>query len=98
MREHFDCGWPGLAEWVQDVTPAYNRLINAIRAVVDPQAIVFAGQVPSELAKMFIDRTHIYDRPRYGVHRPCPKLIISEIETDASVMGAAIIPFRPAFY
>lgn len=98
MRKHFDPDWPGVAEWVEEITPAYNRLINAIRAVVDPQAIVFGGQVPPDLAQMLIERTRIYDRPRYGVHRPSPKLIISEIGTDASAMGAAITPFHSTFY
>lgn len=98
MRKYFDPTWPGVAEWVDEVTPAYNRIINAIRAVVDPQAIVFGGQVPSGLAQMLIDQTRIFDRPRYGVNRPGPKLIVSDIATDASAMGAAVTPFRAAFY
>lgn len=98
MRKYFDPHWPGVAEWVDEVTPAYNRMINAIRAVIDPQAIVFGGQVPSDLAQMLIAKTHIFDRPRYGVNRPGPKLIVSEISTDASAMGAAVTPFRAAFY
>jgi len=98
MRRHFDCDWPGVAEWLDDVTPAYNRLVNALRAVVDPQAIVFGGQIPPDLAQMLAERTRIFDRPRYGIHRPHPKLIVSEIATDASAMGAAIIPFRRTFY
>ncbi|MCQ1853078.1 ROK family transcriptional regulator [Neorhizobium galegae] len=98
MRKHFDRNWPGVTEWVDEVTPAYNRLINAIRAIVDPQAIVFGGQIPSDLAQMMVDRTRIYDRPRYGVHRPGPKLIISEIASDASAMGAAVTPFHSTFY
>ncbi|UXN75898.1 hypothetical protein N8D56_27290 (plasmid) [Devosia sp. A8/3-2] len=51
MRKYFDPGWPGVAEWVDEVTPAYNRMINAIRAVIDPQAIVFGGQAPSDWHK-----------------------------------------------
>ena len=98
MRKNFDRNWPGVTEWVEEVTPAYNRMINAVRAVVDPQAIVFGGQVPADLAQMLIDRTRIFDRPRYGVHRPSPKFIISEIATDASAMGAAVVPFKSAFY
>ncbi|MBO9590481.1 ROK family transcriptional regulator [Devosia sp.] len=98
MRKYFDPNWPGVTEWVEEVTPAYNRMINAIRAVIDPQAIVFGGQVPADLAQMLIAKTHIFDRPRYGVNRPGPKLIVSEISTDASAMGAAVTPFRAAFY
>ncbi|UXN75899.1 hypothetical protein N8D56_27295 (plasmid) [Devosia sp. A8/3-2] len=47
---------------------------------------------------MLIDKTHIFDRLRYGVNRLGPKLIVSEIATDASAMGAAVTPFRAAFY
>ncbi|CAN7281593.1 ROK family protein [Neorhizobium sp. LjRoot104] len=98
MRRHFDAQWPGVIEWVNEVAPAYNRLVNAIRAIFDPQAIVFGGQVPRDLAQMLIDRTRSYDRPRYGVPRPSPKLIISEIASDASAIGAAVTPFHSTFY
>ncbi|WP_246617771.1 hypothetical protein [Rhizobium populisoli] len=47
---------------------------------------------------MLIDRTQIFDRPRYGIHRASPKLIISEISSDAPAMGAAVMPFRWTFY
>lgn len=98
MRRNFDPNWPGVLEWVDDVTPAYIRLVNAIRATLDPQAIVFGGQIPTGLASMLIERTKIFDRPRYGVHRGGPKLIVSEIASDAAAMGAAIMPFRRTFY
>ncbi|MFB9949188.1 ROK family protein [Rhizobium puerariae] len=98
MRRNFDVNWPGVAEWVNEVVPAHNRLINAIAAIFDPQAIVYGGQVPTDLAQMLIDRTQNFSKPRYGVPHPWPKLIISEIGSDASAMGAAVIPFRSAFY
>jgi predicted NBD/HSP70 family sugar kinase len=98
LRKNFDRRWPGVEEWVEEVTPAYNRLVNAIWAVYDPHAIVFGGQVPPDLAQMLIDRTQIFGRPRYGVSRPSPKLIISEIGSDAAAMGAAVTPFRQSFY
>ncbi|CDZ55684.1 ROK family transcriptional regulator [Neorhizobium galegae] len=98
MRRHFEPQWPGVAEWVNEITPAYNRLVNAISAIFDPQAIVFGGQVPPDLAQMMIDRTEIFGRPRYGIPRPSPKLIISEIASDASAMGAAVTPFHSTFY
>ncbi|URK87513.1 ROK family protein [Rhizobium sp. RCAM05350] len=98
MRRHFDRNWPGVAEWVDEITPAYNRLVNAIRATIDPQAIVFGGQIPSDLAMLMIERTKIFDRPRYGVQRPGPKLIVSEISSDAPAIGAAVMPFSRTFY
>ena len=99
LRKHFDRDWPGVSEWVDEVTPAYNRLVNSIWAVFDPQAIIFGGQVPPAIAQMLVNRTEWYGRaPRYGVWRPQPKLVISEIGSDAAAMGAAITPFRAAFY
>lgn len=98
MRRHFDPAWPGVVEWVEEITPAYNRLVNAIWAVFDPHAIVFGGQVPPGLAAMIVARTQLFGSPRYGVWRPSPKLIISDIASDASAIGAAITPFRAAFY
>lgn len=87
-----------MSEWVDEVAPAYIRLVNAIRATLDPQAIVFGGEIPAQLASMLIERTKFFDRPRYGAHRGGPKLIISEIPSDAAAMGAAILPFRRMFY
>lgn len=98
MRRHFEAGWPGVAEWVDEVMPAYNRLVNAIWAVFDPQAVVFGGQVPPGLARLLSSRTQLFGRPRYNVSRPGPKLIISEISNDAAAMGAAITPFKSSFY
>ena len=98
MQQHFDPSWPGVTEWVERVTPAYNRLVNAISAIFDPQAVVFGGQVPAKLAHMLIARTEIFGRPRYGVPKPHPKLIVSGLQGDAAALGAAIAPFKSAFY
>ncbi|UXR92846.1 ROK family transcriptional regulator [Agrobacterium tumefaciens] len=98
LRRNFDPNWPGVAEWLDEITPAYNRLINAIWAVYDPQAIVFGGQIPAGLANMMIERTRLYGKPRYGVGRASPKLIVSEIKPDAAAMGAAATPFKLTFF
>lgn len=99
LRKNFDRDWPGVSEWVDEITPAYNRLVNSIWAVFDPQAIIFGGQVPPVIAQILVDRTSWYGKtPRYGIWRPRPKLIVSEIGSDAAAMGAAVTPFRAAFY
>ncbi|UXS42247.1 ROK family transcriptional regulator [Agrobacterium tumefaciens] len=98
LRRNFDPKWPGVVEWLDEITPAYNRLINAIWAVYDPQAIVFGGQIPAGLAEMMIERTRLFGKPRYGVGRASPKLIISEIKPDAAAMGAAATPFKLTFF
>lgn len=98
LRKHFDPKWPGVREWLDEITPAYNRLVNAIWAVYDPQAIVFGGQIPPDLAHLMIERTRIFGKPRYGVGRASPKLLVSEIPTDAAAMGAAVTPFKLTYF
>lgn len=98
LRRNFDPKWPGVVEWLDEITPAYNRLINAIWAVYDPQAIVFGGQIPAGLAEMMIERTRLFGKPRYGVGRASPKLIVSEITPDAAAMGAAATPFKLTYF
>jgi len=98
LRRHFDPKWPGVLEWLEEITPAYNRLINAIWAVYDPKAIIFGGQIPPALAQLMIDRTRLFGKPRYGVWRASPKLIISGVKPDAAAMGAAATPFKLTFF
>lgn len=98
LRRYFDPNWPGVREWLDEITPAYNRLINAIWAIYDPQAIVFGGQIPAELAHLMIERTRLFGKPRYGVGRASPKLLVSEIANDGAAMGAAVTPFKLTFF
>ncbi|CDZ42272.1 Hypothetical protein NGAL_HAMBI1146_50380 [Neorhizobium galegae bv. officinalis] len=98
LRRHFDPTWPGVEEWLNEVTPAYNRLINAIWAVYDPKAIVLGRQIPPALADLMIGGTRLFSKPRYGVWRASPKLIVSDILPDAAAMGAAATPFILTFF
>ena len=94
LQHNFRPDWPGVKEWLDSITPVYNRLINAIWAVFGPQAIVLGGQIPPALARMLIERTESYEIPRYGVPHPPAKLIVSEVKGDAAAIGAAAIPFK----
>lgn len=98
LRRHFDPTWPAVEDRLSEVTPACNRLINAIWAVYDPQAIVLGEQIPPALADLMIERTRLFGKLRYGVWRAKPKLIVSEILPDAAVMGAAATPFMLKFF
>ncbi len=94
----FDREWPEVEEWVNKTAPAYNRVVNAICAVFDPQAIVFGGAVPRELAQMLIEKTEFFELPRYGVPHPPPKIVASEIGGNAAAIGAAVVPFKELIF
>ena len=98
LRRHFHPKWLGVKEWLNKSTPAYSSLINAIWTVYDPTTVVFGGQFPPSLAELMIERTRLFGKPRYGVWRAKPELIVSEILPDAAAMGDAATPFMLTFF
>jgi predicted NBD/HSP70 family sugar kinase len=98
LSERFDPTWPGVVEWVERVTPYLNRIINSLAAIIDPEAIVFGGQISPALARMLIARAEFRGQHRYGVGPARPELVVSEVAGDAAAAGAAMLPLREAFY
>jgi predicted NBD/HSP70 family sugar kinase len=92
LRSEDLVGLDGVAEWVDHVAPAHNRVVNAICAVFDPALIVIGGELPHSLAQMFIERTEINNLPRHGVLRDVPRLSVAKITKAAAAVGAALIP------
>ncbi|MBX5199870.1 ROK family transcriptional regulator [Rhizobium sp. NZLR1] len=84
--------WDGVREWVDRVTPAHNRAINAISAIFDPALIVLGGELPHSLARMLIERTEFNNLPRHGVLRDVPSLAVAQIIDAPGAIGAALIP------
>ncbi|MGZ2410434.1 ROK family transcriptional regulator [Rhizobium ruizarguesonis] len=84
--------WDGVGEWIDRVTPAHNRAINAICAIFDPALIVLGGELPHSLARMLIERTDFNNLPRHGVLRDVPRLAVAQIIDGPGAIGAALIP------
>ncbi|WP_392712161.1 ROK family transcriptional regulator [Rhizobium ruizarguesonis] len=84
--------WDGVGEWIDRVTPAHNRAINAICAIFDPALIVLGGELPHSLARMLIERTEFNNLPRHGVLRDVPRLAVAQIIDAPGAIGAALIP------
>ncbi|MBY5892282.1 ROK family transcriptional regulator [Rhizobium ruizarguesonis] len=84
--------WDGIGEWIDRVTPAHNRAINAICAIFDPALIVLGGELPHSLARMLIERTEFNNLPRHGVLRDVPRLAVAQIIDAPGAIGAALIP------
>ncbi|MES0885335.1 ROK family transcriptional regulator [Roseibium sp. SCP14] len=98
IRLNYDPDWPGVEDWISGVMPSLNRVINAIYAVLDPQVIVFGGQIPKVLAHQLISRTEISNRTRHGRQMKAPNLVVPELDLDASAVGAAAMPFKDVFF
>lgn len=98
LSRRFDMAWPGVEAWLDRVTPQHNRVINVLNAVVDPEVVVFGGQIPRPLAQALIDRTVSYARPRHGARRRAPELVISEIVGETAAIGAASLALKAGFF
>lgn len=98
LKERFDPSWPGVEAWVERVMPQLDRAVNAVTGVVDPEAIVYGGQIPRELGQMLIERTTHWGGWRYGVAQALPKLVLSEANVDPAAAGAAMLPLDAVFF
>ncbi|NTJ11435.1 ROK family transcriptional regulator [Rhizobium lusitanum] len=100
LRQNFDPTWPGVEDWLAETMPALDRLIATLIGVVDPQAIVFGGQLPAELGRMMISRLNMPSgrRHRYGVAPGEARLVLSETKGDAAAIGAALLPLKFRYF
>jgi predicted NBD/HSP70 family sugar kinase len=100
LKQNFDPTWPGVENWLSETMPTLDRLIATLAGVIDPQAIVFGGQLPPELGRMMIARARLpSQRPhRYGAAPPGPRLVLSETKGDASAIGAALLPLKFRYF
>lgn len=98
LRQRFDPSWPQVAEWVEEITPALNRTIDMLRAVIDPAAIVFGGELPRALGEMLIAVPPSPSEPRYGQDATYPQKLLSSIEADPAILGAALIPLMERYF
>lgn len=98
LRDRFDPAWPGVEDWIERTLPQLDRAVNTLAGLIDPQAIVFGGQIPPELGRILIERTTIWGNHRYNVPPPLPKLVLSEANVDPSAAGAAMLPLDALFF
>lgn len=100
LYDEFDIGWAGVEDWLAETMPQVNRLVATLIAVLDPQAIVFGGQLPRALGTAMIERVRMPSKRehRYGVGPPEAVLILSETTGDPSAIGAALLPLRIRYF
>ena len=98
MIRNFDPGWPGIDEWITKTRSSFSLLCSALAAILDPEAIVFGGRMPTSLARRVIPYVDIYNDSRRGKPRALPQLLVSKAGGDASAIGAAALPFKDHFF
>ena len=98
LVERFDPEWPGVETWLERSRPALTAITSAIGAVMDPEAIVIGGRLPSGLARMLADRAGFHAEPLRDQERPFPLVLPAEAAGDAATLGAAAIPLQEHFF
>lgn len=98
LRQNFDPNWLGVEEWINDVLPQLNRLIFALTGIIDPEAIVFGGQIAPELASILIERVEFPRTFRYGAPPPLPDLVMGSVSGDPAASGVAQLPIKHFYF
>ncbi|MEM1261039.1 MAG: ROK family transcriptional regulator [Pseudomonadota bacterium] len=98
MIKNFDPDWPGIDEWITKTKSSFSLIASALAAILDPEAIVLGGRMPTELARRVIPHIDIYNDSRRGKPRALPRLIVSKAGGDVSAIGAASLPLKDHFF
>lgn len=83
-----------IERWLDRSAPAAAAIISAISAVIDPEAIVIGGRLPSCLADRLMERMSFYSVPVRGRDREFPQLLVSKVAGDAAALGASALCFN----
>ena len=91
-----------LWEWLNETIDALAEIIDAINALLGPEAIFLGGHFPNTILDYFIDRLNIEataakaSQPdRYIIYQP--KLLRATSGDLSSALGAATLPFYETF-
>lgn len=98
LNRNLDVTWPEVDVWIDRVTPQLNEIIHALMAIIDPEAIVFGGELPVPLGKRLMKSVTFWQEGRYGLPPPRPLLKHGLISQDSSALGAALIPLKYCYF
>ncbi|WP_187326911.1 ROK family transcriptional regulator [Martelella lutilitoris] len=98
LKQRYDPSWPEIDRWIERVTPALDQMLRAMTGILDPAAIVFGGEAPRDLRVRLARAASPRTVDEINLPFPGPELLISEIETDPNVLGAALLPIRKRLF
>jgi predicted NBD/HSP70 family sugar kinase len=98
LKRNFDPNWAGLDTWVERTLPHLNRLIFGLTGILDPEAIVFGGQIAPELAEILISRVQFPDTFRYNAPPPLPDLVAGTASENPAANGVAQLPMKHIYF
>ena len=97
LVENFDPSWIGIDDWISRVSDSISIIASNATAILDLDAIVLGGRMPTELALRIIPGIELFDQKRRSVSRPMAKLVPGEAIGNADAIGAALLPLKNKF-
>lgn len=98
MLDAFDMRWPAVERWLSAVEARTTTIVSAIAAILDPEAVIIGGRIPTQLAEALADRTNYFAEPVRGRERPFPKILAAAALGDPAAKGAASVPLQEHFF
>jgi predicted NBD/HSP70 family sugar kinase len=98
LVERYDDQWPGIDAWIAEVTPSLSLMVSATAAILDTDAIVLGGRIPTRLAERLIPHIRFFDINRRSVPREHAVLLPAECPSDPTAAGAAMLPLVAHFF
>jgi predicted NBD/HSP70 family sugar kinase len=90
-------GDPALEEWLTQITASLGQALTVVTALLDPQAVILAGQLSLNIRQAIADRVRIAGVNFAGFQAPAPKIIVDP-NSDCLVAGACALPVADFLY
>jgi len=98
LVEGFDIDMPGVDEWIAKIADSLSLVCGACVGVLDPDAIVLGGRIPTILAERVIPNITIPVVPRRGEGRELIPIVPAAAPGDATALGAAVLPLQRCIF
>jgi predicted NBD/HSP70 family sugar kinase len=82
----FEAGMPALRAWLSGAARHLNLAVNLLTNLLDPEAIVFGGPIPTPLLEALL--SCMSPSPRHDR----PRLLCAEAGSETPALGAAALP------
>ena len=99
MVRHIELLTPGVAEWIDAVREPIGKLTFILGHTFAPEKVVVGGRLPQEINLAVAESIALPRTPsRHGMLFPLPKIVASQVDGDATGIGAAIMPLQRQFF
>jgi predicted NBD/HSP70 family sugar kinase len=90
-------GDPAMVNWLEQAAASLEPAVDAIAALLDPQAVILAGRLLPSVRQALAERLKIEGVNFAGFHAPKPQILVDP-RTDCLSVGASALPVAAFLY